>query len=1279
MTAKRISNRFLKITAFILGGILLLMTGFHFWFINHAEQLVEDMVSSQSNGKLKLKVDNFKFNWFNYKMELRKSIFYSTDTTAATSYQFSVDRIDIRVKEILPLVFEKKILIDSIYLLNPDIRVTRLRSLKDSATSKDTSLSIPQEMGRIYNSIQDALQVLEVDRFQIVNGKFSLINKIRPNEPPVIITNINFRLENLQVDTTNKAGGQKILFSDNVALHTSNQNIIFPDGRHRLSFSNFRINILNRMAEFDSCTIVATKGDSATNSFSIFFDKLQMTNIDFTTLYHNEIIKADSVYCINPRFKLDVDLAKRSGPAKSLPKLDELIQELTGDMQLAFVVVENGSFDINTMREGRPSSFTSDHNNFELQGLQIKKDGTKPLTVEKFVMAIRNYENFLRDSSYSIQFDSILLYDNRISLSNFTYQELQNNKVVNSLRMPQFELQGLSWDELVFEQKLKAKKVTLYRPVIDYRIAGNKRNNKQDIFQTLAGIGNFMQLDNLNINNGQINLVFKNNARLQLENANMSVLGKQLVDSRKMNSIQRSVTELFFKKGSFQMGDIIATLTDVNFTGGRQDNQLHAGNIHVKNKNGLDVHAESVAINSMIINDEIQHTDISGISWKGADIKLSSFPVQKGKTVPVFTLKKIKGANTNIVANEGAKKITLFLQQLEAEELSTAANHKPYITGVTANGNDLHIDNGLEEFSIKTFRLTDHQLSSFENIRYKRKDHADSINISIPKIEITPDINAIINGKVNAGDVRVINPVVHISLSKGHSSKSKWPEAKIGKLTIQEPVLQFSQTNENGVSKLTWKGNGNVFELSDLIISNHPSFRVSAEKLHLALHKFLYTNAKGKTFDAGEGKLIVQLNKLELHPNEAGSWDWNGVISNLDAKKFIIDSIGKKAGKLTIESAKLNNLSVSSTTLLNLKELIHHNTTFRIEDVTGCYHDATDQFHWYNTAYDKNTRVFSTDSFYYRPTLDQETFIANSSYQTDYITAKTGAITIGPFNIDRFIKDTILDIGVMNINDVLLIDFRDKRQPRKQGAITLLPVNFLKKIPLHLLIDTLKLNNAHVEYEELNEKTNKAGKITVARLNGRITQLRNYDLKKTDSLHIRATAFIEDRILTKLMVKESFTDSLGGFLMTVQLGPADLTVLNPVLRPLASAELRSGQLDTLTMRVVGREQMAFGEMKMFYHDLKVRVLKNGDSRKNSLFSGIKNLFVNTIVKNKNSEKSSPVFFLRLRDRSAVNYLVKITLNGILNTAIGKKSKKMFRKFKKETKKRNLPPVENLEQ
>jgi len=187
-------------------------------------------------------------------------------------------------------------------------------------------------------------------------------------------------------------------------------------------------------------------------------------------------------------------------------------------------------------------------------------------------------------------------------------------------------------------------------------------------------------------------------------------------------------------------------------------------------------------------------------------------------------------------------------------------------------------------------------------------------------------------------------------------------------------------------------------------------------------------------------------------------------------------------------------------------------------------------------------------------------------------------------------------MGVLHVDNGRLTVFRDKRVPRKPGIVRPLPSEQLKEIPLHLQIDTMNINNSYVEYEEFNEKTNQAGKITVAKLNGRITRVRNHDLHHSDSLHLVASAFIADSIFTRLNVKQSYTDSLGGFLMTVQMGHADLGVVNPVLRALASAELKSGRLDTLSMRVVGREELAFGEIKMSYHDLKILVTKKVETK-----------------------------------------------------------------------------------
>lgn len=1272
MAITRITRKLTKIAAFILGGIVVLLLAFHFWFINHAESLIEDIVHQQSNGRLHLTIDQFRFNWLNRKMELRNAVFYSTDTvTASTAYRFKVDRIKIQVKEILPLIFEKKFYIDSIHLIHPDVSVTKLRS-KDTASFRDTSLSLPQEMGRIYNSIQDALRVVQVDRFQIDNGTFSLINKIRPGEKPITISRLYFHLDNLQVvDTLQTDNDRKILFSDNVVLQTTHQNILFPDGRHSLSFSNFRINIRNRLAEFDSCTIVATKSDSVNSSFRIFFDKLRMTNIDFDTLYHTEVIKADSVYCINPRFRLDVELPKRTGPVQP-PKLDELIRQLTGDIQLAFVIVQNGSFDINTMREGRPSSFTSDHNNFELQGLRIQENAPRPLTVERFAMAIRNYENFLRDSTYSIQFDSVLFNNNRISLSNFSYRELKNNRVINSLTMPQFEMQGLSWNDLVLDQRLTADRVTLYRPVISYTVVQNERQPPQDIFRILAGIGNIMQLSNVDIIDGQVNLLLSKHTRLQLEGATMSVRGKQLVGSRELASVQQSVNELHFRKGILTTGELTMRLEQVHFKG--ENHGLTAGTVYIRNKDLLSIDAKGVAIQSLLTDDR-QQTTISGIQWQQADVRLSS--PSRGAAAGNFILRDIRGANTKIMADRGHRKVSVFLENISAEVFSLAKDQPWQLTGLVAGGNDLAVADSTLHITVKTLHIADNRPSSLKDVVYASYTGHDSVHITIPSLSLIPDIHSIIRGKVRADAVTVSGPVIKIRLSEAGApaaQRNTTADILVGKLAIRQPVIEFLSTTGKGVSAIEWTGNDspNSFGLTNLKVNNETK-TISADQLQFSMDHFRYTDTKGKTFDAGGGHLTAQITGLTMQTDETGGQDWQGTLSNLVARNFVIDHLGKKDGALTITSARLTDLSIGSASLPDIRKLVSNNTRFNLQEVTGSYHDAENRFAWYNAGYSRLTQHFSLDSFSYRPSLEKEAFIRTQTFQTDYMTAHTGRVVIGPFDIRRYINDSILELGVVTIRDGYLSNFRDKRLPRPPGVIRPLPVNLLKKIPVHLQVDTVKISNATVDYAELNEKTGTEGTITVNRLNGSIADLRNFNITDSDSLQIRASAFLQDKILTKLQVKESYTDSLGSFLMTAQMGSADLTVLNPVLLPLAGAELRSGQLDTMTMRVVGREYLALGEMNMLYHDLKVRVIKPGENKK--FLSGIITFFANTLIKNENKHRTGTVFFQRLRDRSAINYLVKITLSGVTSSLGVKRNKKLIRQYWKEIKSRGLPPIE----
>ena len=189
------------------------------------------------------------------------------------------------------------------------------------------------------------------------------------------------------------------------------------------------------------------------------------------------------------------------------------------------------------------------------------------------------------------------------------------------------------------------------------------------------------------------------------------------------------------------------------------------------------------------------------------------------------------------------------------------------------------------------------------------------------------------------------------------------------------------------------------------------------------------------------------------------------------------------------------------------------------------------------------------------------------------------------------------------------------------------------------------------------------GTISVNRLSGEITNIKNTPASSTDSLQIRAEAWLQDSLHTRLFVKESYTDSLGGFIMQVQTGPADLRIFNPVLGPLASAHIRSGIVDTMYMEVTGREAFAYGIMQMIYHDLKIAILDNHQPKKGKLKTKLTQFAINTILKNKNRSRKGTVFTERKRDRSAVNYLVKTVMSGITSNAGLRKSKRQSRKYK----------------
>jgi hypothetical protein len=1282
--AKRPLRKFLKILGIVLGTIIVILVGFHFWFMAHAKQLLERMVESKSNGKVKMKVGKLRFGYFSNIMELDNAVFYNTDTIHQnTSYRFSVHKIKLEVEAMWPVIFKQQFLIDSLTLVEPDIRVTRLKA-SDKKDAKDSvDVSIPGEMGKVYNSIRDALKVLKVTRFRIVNGTFTLVNKIKPGQLPMTIGHLNFRIDNFQVDTSNLSARDKILFSDNITLSSDHQNIIFPDGRHRLSFSSFNIDLQKKLVTFDSCTIAATRSDSSTSSFNVFMDALYLTNIDFDTLYRSEVIKADSVYCVNPTFTLQVDVGKKKEGNSPAPKLEDIIKQLTGDLQLGRVVVSNADFNIKTIRDGNPSSFTFTQNNFEMEGLDIDQEAPKSIKVKSFAMAIRNYENFIKDSSYSIQFDSILLKDDRITLSNFVFNKLKNGRILNTFSMPQFNLQGLSWDDLVFEKKLKAEQAIMFNPRISYTVTDTKKRGRQNIFQSLGAVNDYMDLQYLDVIDGSIDLKLKDDLQIRLDSATIAIKSHSLLTSTKLAGIKNSLTRLYFKKGSIHAGNLAIELNNIRYIG--NTGQFEAGFIGVSNdQENMKISLQNASVERMQVDEQSSTIYASGVTWQKGDIKISSGGA--GATAakkPVFIeLHNVHGLNTSIDGKFGGKQIATKINHLSFSELIKNTGSKLKLTSLNLSGEQLQVKDSSEDLSVTGFDIADNQRSAFRQIAYKTNREKIEADIAIPSLVLTPHIQPLLDGKVSIDDVSMEKPVIQLHLVSTKSNHTEnnfsYPAIDINKLELTQPSIHFTQVQDSGSFSLSWLGNkqaSDFLSITGFNVAKGSALNATLKNIRLSLSGFAFNDIKGKRFNTGEGKIDAQVRNLELMLENNLPAEWQAVVTSFDAKNFRLDSMDKKNGSLVMNSAVVTELNISSQAVINLQKLAGSNPIFQLKNVTGNFSDADKELRWYNAGFNRQRNNFSIDSFSYSPAISKDSFLTRQAYQADYLNLKTGAIQIGPIDIDRFISDDKLNAGTMIVHDAFLTDYKDKRLPMRKDFIKPLPSTLIKNLPLKLSMDTLVLDNANIEYTELNPKTNVATLIPVRRLNAKISNIRNYDISSTDSLRIRAEAYLLDTVWLRLRVKESYTDSLNGFLMTLRLKPTDMRLLNPILIPTSNVKIRSGFIDTVNLRAIGREYLSHGEMQMFYHDLKVRILKAGDTTSKS-GSGLLNFIVNAfVIKNKNTSRTGQAFFIRDRQRSAINYLLRIAMSGVTSSVGAKSNRKVLKQYSKEIRERKLPPID----
>ena len=226
----------------------------------------------------------------------------------------------------------------------------------------------------------------------------------------------------------------------------------------------------------------------------------------------------------------------------------------------------------------------------------------------------------------------------------------------------------------------------------------------------------------------------------------------------------------------------------------------------------------------------------------------------------------------------------------------------------------------------------------------------------------------------------------------------------------------------------------------------------------------------------------------------------------------------------------------------------------------------------------------------------------------DWFDVKVGRLGLSGIDLPAYFSEKVVRIKNVEVDNAELQNFKNQQIAVPRRIVPMI-YSGLQKAPVKMAIDSLRVNNFSVVYEELSKKGIQPGKLFFTEMNGKFSGFTNVVSYPDQYIRLDANG--------KLMGKGYFTatwqlpvDSLNDrFLLDAHMEDFDLTALNELITPLAFAKVESGKLVDFTFSTEASTKGATVDMLFLYRDLKAEIMKekNGEVIDNKFLSRLANL------------------------------------------------------------------------
>lgn len=265
------------------------------------------------------------------------------------------------------------------------------------------------------------------------------------------------------------------------------------------------------------------------------------------------------------------------------------------------------------------------------------------------------------------------------------------------------------------------------------------------------------------------------------------------------------------------------------------------------------------------------------------------------------------------------------------------------------------------------------------------------------------------------------------------------------------------------------------------------------------------------------------------------------------------------------------------------------------------------------TAEDSTLRV---DQFALVPRQDRETFNKMIDTAKDWLDIKAAEVRLRHIQFDKWDTRGIFNASMLEITGPDIFVYKDNRLPKREPQLQRLPSYLFKSVPLPFTIDSIKVVEGKVVYQEQVDNGQPHGEISFAALHATGHNLTN-DSSRWENYPdfvLNAQARFMDLADFDVTFTFPMPDAENTFIIEGKLGEFPAKKLNPVTRNLALVGISSGTIRGVDFQFEADIDSANGTLELEYEDLGIKFLDKDKPQKSK---GLLSFLANLVIKKDN--------------------------------------------------------------